>query len=141
MQLNKKKALAARVLKIGEGRIVFNGERLDEIKEAITKQDIRDLKKSGAIIVKQSKGRKANIKRKRRRMGSIRKRKNESKREYINITRKLRAYIYELLKQGGLSREQYELLRREIRARTFRSKAHIKERIVLLKKDLEGKDA
>ena len=44
MNLQKKKELAARTLTIGKDRIMFNTSRLDEIKEAITKQDIKDLK-------------------------------------------------------------------------------------------------
>ena len=47
MNLSKKKALAARTLNVGKARILFNVQRLGEIKEAITKQDIRDLHKEG----------------------------------------------------------------------------------------------
>ena len=43
MNLEKKKALAAKILHVGKERIVFNSERLAEIKESITRQDIRDL--------------------------------------------------------------------------------------------------
>ena len=35
MQLSNKKMLAARTLGVGKERVVFNKERLDEIKEAI----------------------------------------------------------------------------------------------------------
>ena len=64
MNLNTKKRLAARTLKVGLGRIKFDIERLDEIKEAITKQDIKDLKESGAIKIKEISGRRTNVKRK-----------------------------------------------------------------------------
>jgi len=50
MNLGKKKLLAARTLKVGKARIFFVDSRKSEIKEAITKQDIRDLKQDGAII-------------------------------------------------------------------------------------------
>ncbi len=43
MNLRTKKELAAKALKVGKERIVFVEARLDEIKEAITKQDMRDL--------------------------------------------------------------------------------------------------
>ncbi len=52
MNLRKKKALAARTFGVGLSRIEFLEPRLDEIKEAITKQDIRDLYKDGAIRIK-----------------------------------------------------------------------------------------
>ena len=58
MNLAKKKSLAAKALKLGRKRIVFLESRIDEIKEAITKQDIRDLQTEGAIVVKEVKGRK-----------------------------------------------------------------------------------
>ena len=47
-----------KALKLGRDRIVFLASRIGEIKDAITKQDIRDLKEDGAIVVKEIKGRK-----------------------------------------------------------------------------------
>ena len=52
MNLRKKKALAARTFGVGVSRVEFMEPRLEEIKEAITKQDIRDLVKDGAIKIK-----------------------------------------------------------------------------------------
>ena len=56
--LAKKKQLAAKTLNVGKARIVFLPSRLDEIKEAITRQDILDLHKSGAITIRDIRGRK-----------------------------------------------------------------------------------
>jgi len=58
MDLKKKKALAVRTLGVGEKRIKFLEPRLAEIKEALTKQDIRDLYKDGAIVIQNVSGRK-----------------------------------------------------------------------------------
>ena len=55
MNLRKKKILAAKALKVGKERIIFLKPRLEEIKEAITKQDIKDLYKEGAIKIKEVK--------------------------------------------------------------------------------------
>jgi len=41
--------LAAGILKCGEHRIKFDSSKLDEIKEAITKSDVRALINQGAI--------------------------------------------------------------------------------------------
>ena len=57
MNLNKKKELAKRTFNVGEERIVFVESRLKDIKEAITKQDMRDLRQDKAIIIKEKKGR------------------------------------------------------------------------------------
>ena len=46
MQLSNKKELAAKVLEVGKGRIIFVESALAEIKEAITRQDILDLHKN-----------------------------------------------------------------------------------------------
>ena len=42
-KLDRRKDLASRVLGVGKRRIIFDSSRLSEIKEAITKQDIKDL--------------------------------------------------------------------------------------------------
>lgn len=134
MKLEGKKALASRALGVGKKRIGFNNERVNEVKEAITKQDMRDLFSSGAIFVHEIKGRKMKVERGRRRAGRIRNPVKDGKKEYMIITRKLRGYIGELKKQGTVSVEESKLLRREIRARKFRSKAHLKEHMALVRK-------
>lgn len=136
MQLNKKKELAARTLKVGKDRIVFNKERLTDIKEAITKQDIRDLLSDKAIQIKEITGRKKQTKRKtRRRPGSIKKKVKQRKREYMTITRKLREHLKTLKDREVVTKDEYWKIRKEIRARAFRSKAHMKERVHALIKE------
>jgi len=135
MKLENKKTFAANVLGVGKGRIIFNQNRLDEIKEAMTRQDIKDLFANSAIMVKDIHGRKIIVKRKtRRRAGSRRQIVPDKKRRYITITRKLRAYLAELRKNEKITEEQFQKLRKEIKASFFRDKAHIKERIKLLVK-------
>ena len=134
MNIGKKKLLAMRTLKVGKERIVFLKPRLDEIKEAITKQDIRDLQKEGAIIVKDIKGRKKVKKINKRSTGNIRKKVNKRKKEYVIMTRKLRRYVAEMKKQGKLSKEEILDIRNKIRNRIFKSKAHLKNYIEGLKK-------
>ena len=136
MQLNKKKELASRVLGIGKKRIIFNKEALEDVKEALTKQDIKDLVKSGSIFVKEVSGTKKQVKRTtRRRAGSIKKNVNTRKRDYMTITRKFRAFISEIRKHGTISSEEYWKLRKEIRAKNFKSKSHMKERISQMVKE------
>ena len=130
MNLGKKKSLAARTLDVGREKIVFLKSRLDEIKEAITKQDIRDLTAEGAIIIKEPKGRKKVVKRKRKRgTGKIKKKVNKRKQEYVIMTRKLRSYTAEMKKQGNISPEESTEIRKRIRNRKFKSKANLKDYI------------
>ena len=127
MNLRKKKTLAAKALKVGKKRIVFINPRLDEIKEAITKQDIKDLKKEGAIIIKGIKGRKKITKRKKKGVGKTKKKVNMRKKVYATLTRKLRKYIAELKKTEKLNQEEFKDIRKKIRNKFFKSKAHLKE--------------
>jgi large subunit ribosomal protein L19e len=134
MNLSKKKNLAAKTLGVGKVRIVFNTERLSEIKEAITKQDIRDLFASKAIWIKNIKGRKSHDKRRnRRRKGSVRKQAINKKQQYVLLTRKLRAHLAELKRKKTISKEHYLKLRKEIKASLFKNKHHFKEAILALK--------
>jgi len=135
MNLSKKKELAKRTFGVGEDRIVFVESRLNDIKEAITKQDMRDLRQDKAIIIKEKKGRKKVIRKRRRRStGNIRKKINTRKRDYVILTRKLRKYVLEIKNQGKISKEEVNDIRKKIRNKAFRSKSHLKEHIEGLRK-------
>ena len=128
MQLGKKKQLAAKVLKTGKNRIGFVESNLEEIKEAITRQDINDLHNSGAIFIKPVKGRKKIKKRKhRRRTGKIKKKINRRKQDYVKLTRKLRKTTKSLLVSKKIEKDKYKKIRKMIRAKKFRSKRHLNE--------------
>ncbi len=128
MKLDKKKELAAKVLKVGKRRIIFAVDRLQEIKEAITKQDIKDLKNSGAIRIREKQGRRKVIRRKTKRgEGKIKRTINRRKQDYVKITRKLRAYTKEMKKLGKINLEEYYIIRKKIKAREFKNKSQLKE--------------
>ncbi len=128
MNLGKKKSLAARTFNVGESRIEFVKPRLEEIKEAITKQDIRDLHKDGAIRIKPIKGRKKQVGNTRKKTtGNVRKKVNKRKKEYVAITRKLRRYLNEI--RSKLTDQEKEDIRKKIRNRFFKSKSHLKDYI------------
>jgi len=128
MQLARKKELAAKVLKVGKNRIVFAEGRLSEIKEAISRMDIMDLHKSGAIMIREVSGRTKITKRKnRRRTGKIKKNVNTRKAEYVIITRKLRAFVRGAFRAGKIDAEEKREVRKQIRSRKFKSKRQLKE--------------
>ncbi len=134
MNLSKKKELAKRTFNVGEGRIIFVESRLNDIKEAITKQDMRDLRQDKAIIIKEKKGRKKVIRKRRRSVGNIRKKMKTRKKDYVILTRKLRKYVAEMKHQGKISKEEVDDIRKKIRNKMFRSKSHLKEYIGGLRK-------
>jgi len=128
MNLRKKKALAARTFGVGLSRIEFLEPRLEEIKEAITKQDIRDLYKDGAIRIKNIKGRKTKQGKSRKRTaGNIRKKINKRKKNYVTLTRKLRKHLAE--NREKVTDNERKDIRKKIRNKFFRSRAHLKEHI------------
>ncbi len=89
---------------------------------------MRDLKQDGAILIKEVKGRKKVQRRKRRRRaGKIKVRVNKRKKEYAAMARKLRAYVKELKKMEKLGKQDVEDIKKKIRNKFFRSKAHLKE--------------
>jgi large subunit ribosomal protein L19e len=128
MNLRKKKALTARTFGVGLARVEFMEPRLEEIKEAITKQDIRDLYKDGAIRIKNIKGRKANPgKKKKRTIGNVRKKINKRKKEYVTLTRKLRKHLAE--NREKITDNERKDIRKKIRNKFFRSKSHLKDHV------------
>ncbi|MFH0808009.1 MAG: 50S ribosomal protein L19e [archaeon] len=130
MQLARKRDLAAKVLGVGKGRIVFAEGRLPEIKEAISRMDIADLHKSGAILIREVGGRKKIVKRKnRRRVGKIKQNVSTRKAEYVIITRKLRAFVRGAFRIGKINSEEKQEIRKQIRARKFKSKRQLKEHL------------
>ena len=130
MNLAKKKTLAVKTLNVGKGRIVFVKSRLDDIKEALTKQDIRELHMDGAIIIKDIKGKKKKKEKpKKRGVGKVKKKVNVRKQNYVIMTRKLRKYTTEMFNQGKISKEDAVEIRKRIRNKKFRSKSHLKEYI------------
>ncbi|HEB47009.1 MAG TPA: hypothetical protein ENI22_00900 [Candidatus Pacearchaeota archaeon] len=134
MNLSKKKELARRTLGIGKERIIFLESRLEDIKEAITKQDIRDLQKEGAILIREIRGKRKAKKRRNRNTGNIRKKVKRRKKDYVIMTRKLRKYVSEMKKMGKISKEDVRDTRKKIRNKIFISKSHLKEHINGLKK-------
>lgn len=134
MNLSKKKGLAIRTLKVGKKRIIFLESRLEEIKEVITKQDIRDLQKEGAIMIRDIKGKRKVKKKRKKSVGNIRKSLNTRKKNYVIMTRKLRKHVLNAEKLGKVSKEDVKDIRKRIRNKAFRSKSHLKEYIRELKK-------
>jgi len=130
MNLKTKKQLAARVLGVGVDRVIFDDIRLNEIKEALTRQDIKDLVQSKAISVKEKSGRRKIKKRKtKRRMGKIKKKVNKRKENYMTLTRKLRKTMRDLRKSGMITNEQCLELRKQIKTKSFKSRAHLMENV------------
>jgi len=138
MKLNIQKRLASQTLKCSEKRIVFDTDRLDEIKEAITKADIRALVKKDAIRRKPMKSvsrgrarkiRTQKIKGRRKGHGSRKGRKTArtpKKRAWINKIRTQKKLLKLLSDKEIISKRNYRTLYLKSKGGFFRSRRHIK---------------
>ena len=138
MDLKLQKRLASDVLKCSEKRIVFDQDRLEDIKEAITKLDIRSLLSDGTIKAKPVKG----VSKARARKITIQKRKGNKKghgsrkgkktarlpkkRAWIKKIRIQRVFLKELRDKNIVNKDNYHKLYLKSKGGFFRSKRHIK---------------
>lgn len=137
MKLDNQKKIAAQILKCSRKRIWLDPDRLSDIKEAITKVDIRSLIKEGAIIKKPKKG----ISRMRARKILVQKRKGRKKgygskkgkrtarlcrkESWINKIRAQRILLNELRDKKKISNKAYQELYIKAKGGFFRSRRHI----------------
>ncbi len=132
------KRLAGYVLKCPEGRIKFEPERINDIKEAITKEDIRTLISEGAIRKLPEKGsskararKKAEQRRKGRRKGQgSRKGKRTArlpgKKSWMGKIRLQREFLQNVKTRGLISNQTFTMLYRKAKGGFFRNKRHMK---------------
>lgn len=136
--LKNQRRIAARILKVGNKKIHINPENLQDVKEAITKFDMRGLIKQKIITIKktkqQSKARARKIKaqkRKGRRQGKgSRKGKKTArlprKKAWMAKVRTQRKLIQELKKKNKINKKDYKEIYKMVGTNFFRSKRHIK---------------
>ncbi|MBL7051633.1 MAG: 50S ribosomal protein L19e [Nanoarchaeota archaeon] len=138
MKLSSQKQISAKVLKIGTGKVWFDKSRLDEIKEAITRSDLRGLIAKKVIQKRAGKGtsrvraRKRIVQRRKGRQKGQGTRKGKSsarlskKEKWMNVIRGQRKFIKELKVNGLIEVSTYRLLYRRSKGGYFRNKRHIK---------------
>lgn len=136
--LNVQKRIASMILKCSPKRIKFVTERLEDIKEAITRADLRSLVKDKAILGVQKKGIsrvRANKIQKQKSKGQKKgqgKRKGKStarapkKEKWMAKIRTQRKFIKELKDKGLVANDTYRNLYLKSKGGFFRSKRHIK---------------
>lgn len=138
MDLHVQRRLAAAVLKCSPSRVYFDPERLDEIKEVITKQDLRSLVGDGAIVKLHAQGVsrvRANMRKEQRKKGRQQgkgSRKGgaethkEGKHDWMDRVRVQRAFIKQLTNNDTITKETANDVFRKSKGGFFRSKRHVK---------------
>ena len=136
--LDVQRRLAAQVLKCGENRVKFDPDKLSEIKEAITKADVRSLARNGSIFKTRVHNtsrfwrRKIKIQKshgKRKGFGSRKGKKTarqNPKRTWINKIRLQRNFIKSLRDKKSIESSAYHELYMKSKGGFFRSLRHLK---------------
>ena len=137
VNLHSKKQLVSRIVGVGVHRVRFDSEHLDDIADAITRDDIRSLITANTISIKSFKGTsrgRAKIKKiqKSKRgatQGSKKGRKGArvgKKTVYVNKVRALR-YILKIAKdRKEITNDVFKTVYKKIRGNTIRNKAHLR---------------
>ncbi len=134
LKLTFQKRLAADLLKCGIHRVKLDPEKLEEISEAITREEIRQLIKDGAIEKKKKKGvSRARVrarKRKKRGAGSRKGGKYSRlsrKEQWMRRVRAQRKRLRELRDRGLVTKTVYRKIYRMVKAGAFKSVAAMME--------------
>ena len=138
MNLSNQKRIAARILKVGESRVWMDSTKMSEVKEAVTKNDIRSLISEGIIKAKPvtgvSRGRatKRMTQRQKGRQTQAGSRKGKRtarlprKTAWILKTRIQRKFLKDLKENQKIEPSTYRDLYRKVKGNFFRSRAHVK---------------
>ncbi|MFT4325879.1 MAG: 50S ribosomal protein L19e [Candidatus Woesearchaeota archaeon] len=138
MDVGKKKKIAAKVLKCSPKRVKFDPAGLEDIQEAITRGDIRNLVGSKIVVKEQKRNNSRSRARKtleqkrkgRRKNPGSRKGKHgarvSSKQTWMIKVRLQRAFIKELKDKGHIDGPTYRNLYAKVKGGYFRNKRHIK---------------
>ena len=130
--------LAAKITKRSVKKIKLDLTRLDDIKEAITREDVKGLIKDKAIFVEPARGvsrarakklKEQRAKGRRRGQGSRKGRstaRSPGKRVWINKIRLQRAFLKGLKEKSKVTKEVYKDLYSKSKGGFFRSLRHIK---------------
>ena len=138
MRITLQRRLAAQILGCSEKRVWFDEERLSDLKEAITKQDVKDMINEGAIrekpikSVSRGRARKKQTKKskgQRSGKGSRKGTKNArrpQKEVWMAKIRVQRKFLKELREKDHITSSTYQSLYRKAKGGFFRSKRHLK---------------
>lgn len=138
INLREKRELAARVLDVGVNRVKFAPEYLEDVADAITRENIRSLVTARTVTVAGTKGtsrgrtRVAHEKAKRRGAGQGSKKGSKGARRgkkqlWVKRVRAMRHHIRVLKKRGDINRPAFWSLYKKINGGQVRSLSHLRE--------------
>ena len=138
VNIAKKRELVARILRVGANRIRFEPDRLEDIADSITRDNIRSLVKSGAIWTVQPKVSSRGRAIKKRSVWKVhgkgpgskkgKKTARMGKKEvYVVRTRSLRYHLKVIKERKDITNDVYWHLYKKINGGQVRSLSHLRE--------------
>jgi len=137
------KRLAADILKVGQSRIAMDPEHLEDIKNAITRRDIKKMISKGYIKVKRGKIKNPVLYQKKKKRGHGSKKGSSGarltkKEHWMHTIRPLRRMLKELRDKGTLDTRTYRKTYLLVKSGMFRSRSHL--RLYLKQKGVLSED-
>ncbi len=141
MDLKNQKRMAAEILDVGENRIYIDPDEQEEVSEAITRNDIRNLIEGGAIQKRDEKGtsnarskkiKKQKKKGQRKGQGSRKGKKSArkgDKEKWMEKIRAIRARLKEMRDNDEITQEQYRKLYDMSKGGFFRDTNHLENHV------------
>jgi large subunit ribosomal protein L19e len=138
INIRKKRELAARILGVGINRVKFEPDKLDDVADSITRENIRSLIKKGVIWT----GKPAGTSRSRAKAKHIIRRKHGTgpgskkgkrstrvgkKKVYIRKVRSMRYHLKVLKDRSDINRETFWMLYKKVNGGQVRSLAHLRD--------------
>ena len=123
------KKIAAKILKVGVSRVWIDPSKIEDVRKAVTKADIRKLIRKGVIKALPPKKKRRKEKKRRKGPGSRKGKlysRSPKKREWINTVRPLRRYLKELKEKGLIDQKTYKHIYKLVKGGMFRSRAHLR---------------
>lgn len=124
------KRLAADILKVGQSRVVMDPEHLEDIKNAITRRDIKKMISKDYIKVRRAKVKRPKLPQKRKKRPGSRKGSRGAritkKEKWMRTVRPLRRMLKELRDKGTLDTRTYRKTYLLVKAGMFRNRSHLK---------------
>ena len=127
--LRLQKRLASKILKVGKTKVWIDSKHFEDVKNAITRADLKKLIEKGYIKTVKPKLKYPIKKKKKSNQGSRKGKKGartNSKRQWINTIRPIRKMIKELREQKKIDQATFKEIYKLSKAGTFRSRSHVK---------------
>jgi large subunit ribosomal protein L19e len=138
VNLKKKRELVARILGIGANRVRFEPDKLDDIADSITREDLRSMVKRGTIWTTKVKGTsrgRAKTKqaiRKKSGLGPGSKKGKKTARTgkksaYVTKVRSMRYHLKVMKDRNEINRQTYWLIYKKVDGGQVRSVSHLRD--------------